>query len=851
VAHPAWLPAFSLLVGVVAGALYPDHGRTGIAVALVLGWIVGACAFGRRRRLVFGFSVVLGFSGAGCLLASSAVRQALNPPVRRFFDELVSKQSGTSEPDAPFWVEGVLLADAAPSAGGATLRVEADRIRFEERSSETAGRIVVAVGGSLGGERLADWRAGRRIRAPMLLRVPTRSHNFGLGDRERWQASRGPALSGYVKSATLVETLARGAWYAEAASTVRARVRQAVEATVGRWSAQSSAIVTAILIGDRAGLSGETERRLQEAGTYHVIAISGGNIAIFATIFLSTARLARLGVKAAVWLTVAALGAYAYIAGGGASVARATLMAIVCLTAHAMDHRSSPLNAVACAASIMLCVWPLTVFDAGFALTFGATLAIVIGVPRLMGVVSRFALRSDAEDRQRHDRPGRVRRVAVTTLRAGFVLLAASIAAEVVLLPLGAWLFARITFAGLALNFVAIPLMVLAQCAGLGVVALYGLSWIPDAIAGACGYAAHLGAHGLVTSAALVDVAPWLAMRVLPPPVWIVVAYYLAWGSWLWSRSGHHDVLMFERLRVVRLLSSLTPMAALLWIVISPESRLGARAASLQATFIDVGQGDSTLVRFPGGQTLLVDTGGLVTRGDYDFGERVLSPALWGLKVTRVERLALTHGDPDHMGAAPAVVRNFDVHEVWEGVPVPRHEPLTMLADHASARGIGWRALRAGDQLRIGDARLTLWHPPLPDWERQQVRNDDSLVMEVVFGDVSLLLTGDIGREVERQLAARPRRAPLRIVKVPHHGSLTSSSWEFLSAIRPDVAVFSVGRRNRYGHPAPEVVERYRRIGAITLRTDLDGAIQMETDGRRVSIRTFMGRQFTLRPRRF
>ncbi|MBI1875725.1 MAG: DNA internalization-related competence protein ComEC/Rec2 [Acidobacteria bacterium] len=848
--HPAWLPALSLLVGAIAGAIYPDLGRTAIAVALVLGWIAGTCAFARRLGLVFGVCVALGFSGAAYLLASAAMRQALDPPVRRFFDEIVSRQQGMTEPDTPFWVEGLLLSDAAVSAGGATLRIEAEHIRFEDLSSATAGSIAVTVGGTLGAARLGDWRAGRRVRAPMLLRLPTRYRNFGMADRERWQASRGPALSGYVKSAPLLETFAQGAWHAEAASAVRARVRRAVEATVGRWNAQSSAIVTAILIGDRAGLSAETERRLQEAGTYHVIAISGGNIAIFATILLGTARLARLGVRSAVWLTVSALGAYAYIAGGGASVARATLMAIVCLSARALDHRSSTLNAIACAASIMLCLSPLTIFDAGFALTFGATLAIVIGVPLVTSVVRRLAVRSDTGSRARRGRPGRVRRWAVSSLRAAVTLLAASAAAEVVLLPLGAWLFARITFAGLALNFVAIPLMVLAQCAGLCVVAIHGLPWVRDPIAGACGYAAHFGADGLVASAALVDVAPWVSMRVLPPSAGIVAAYYLAWGIWLWARSGRHGVLMFERLRVVRVCSLGAPVVIGAWIAIGPQSRLANSASGLQATFIDVGQGDSALVRFPGGQAMLVDTGGVVTRSDYDFGERVLAPALWGLKVTRLERLAVTHGDPDHMGAAPAVVRNFDVHEIWEGVPVPRHEPLAMLAEHAAARGIAWRALRVGDGLRIADARLTLWHPPLPDWERQRVRNDDSLVMEIVFGDVSLVLTGDIGREVERQLATRMTRAPLRIVKVPHHGSLTSSSWEFLSAIRPDVAIFSAGRGNRYGHPAPEVVERYRRVGAIVLRTDLDGAIQMDTDGRRVSIRTFMGRQFTLRPRR-
>ena len=135
-------------------------------------------------------------------------------------------------------------------------------------------------------------------------------------------------------------------------------------------------------------------------------------------------------------------------------------------------------------------------------------------------------------------------------------------------------------------------------------------------------------------------------------------------------------------------------------------------------------------------------------------------------------------------------------------------------------------------------------HPPLPDWERQKVRNDDSLVIELRYGQVSMLLTGDIGREVEQALIPTLDLLPIVVLKSPHHGSGTSSSQEFIDAVKPDVVVISNGRGNPYGHPVPYVLERYRTAGAQIFRTDQDGQIEVVTDGRALTVETFTGRRF-------
>ena len=290
--------------------------------------------------------------------------------------------------------------------------------------------------------------------------------------------------------------------------------------------------------------------------------------------------------------------------------------------------------------------------------------------------------------------------------------------------------------------------------------------------------------------------------------------------------------------------AAVTAGALLLWIVVAPQTRVHAsRDGVLTLTMFDVGQGDSMLVTFPNGRRLVVDAGGSGGSA-FDIGDRVLGPSLRARGVTRLDYLAVTHGDPDHLGGARSLLRDFTPHEVWWGVPVPNHAPATELHVEADRIGAAWRTLQRGDRLDVGGVELVVHHPPPPDWERRRVRNDDSLVIELRYGDVSILLTGDIGRDVEQQLLRTLDLRPKVVLKVAHHGSATSTSRTFLEQVHPVVAVIGVGRANPYGHPVPAVLERLRAIGCAVFRTDQEGQIDVTTDGREVRVETWTGRRF-------
>jgi len=840
---PAALVTLPLVIGCGGGLLFADCAPThfvlcaAAAGVLALLGAVTSLALGDDASAECSVAVVVGTLVAGLSLGAGAAARAYHSSLLTWF------AARGPQPSSPIVLRGVLREDAAPLQTGVSLVIDVDRVglcreparvepvraepdRAESCAFAVRGGVRLSVAGTLAATSMGEWRAGRAVRITATLREPVSYRTPGVPDERRALARRGIVLVGSVKSAALVEITASGSRANEWASAFRAWSRSALGATVGFWSDRSAGVAAAIAIGDRTGLAQEDARRLQEAGTYHVIAISGGNIAILTILLLGVMRRMRVPPRVAACAAILVLIFYGRVTGPAPSVDRAIAAAILYLSGRLLDHRGPPVNILAVTAILGLAVSPTAAFDPGFILSFGATLGILVVVPRVVLWVQG-------------DRAG-----AVVRLVAGAVgLLAATVAAEIALAPVSAALFARVTFAGLVLNFVAIPLMTVVQAGSMA--ALCAWLFHPE-IARGCGYAVHVSARWLIDSARLVDVAPWLSREVAPPAWWLLAAYYVAL------------IVSLSRPRVA---SGAALVAAALGvvIVIGPHStsRDGVDrpvVGALRMAFLDVGQGDATLVVLPDKRALLVDAGGLPAAPlqdpdespAFDIGARVVSRGLRAFGVRSLDTFVLTHADPDHIGGARSVLRSFRPHAIWEGVPVPAHVPLQSLARTADLLGTEWRTVLAGDRLRIAGVDIRALHPPPPDWERQRVRNDDSIVLAVRFGQVLVILPGDVGREGEARALQHLEPAPIVVLKAPHHGSATSSTAEFLAAAHPAVVIFSAGRANRFGHPARAVVERYRALGVTMFSTADDGAVILDTDGRTVQIRGWTGRKIQI-----
>jgi competence protein ComEC len=423
--------------------------------------------------------------------------------------------------------------------------------------------------------------------------------------------------------------------------------------------------------------------------------------------------------RTAAILVVPMLLFYGVIAAGAASVARAVTVAVLVLTGRALDHRGPPINALAVASIAAVAAAPVSVLDAGFVLSFGATLGIVLGM-------SRFRPWTSARgDGWAGHRAFRAAILAIATLGG------ATFWAELALIPAGATLFGRVSFAGLVLNFIAIPLMTVVQLAGLAMLIAGSVSASAGAAAGWC---AHVAATGLLRSSELLELMPWLAARVPPPRWWLVVLYYAAAGFLVLAPRARRGAGAVVAASTAVLL--LGPRA-------SSRDAVPAAAMPLRVVVLDVGQGDATVILLPDGRAILVDAGGLATFGapdpveafaTFDIGERVVFPALRALGVKSLHAFAITHGDPDHLQGARGLLRDLGAATVWEGVPVPPHPGLQALTSWAGIRRVSWRTVQAGDVERFGGSEIRVLHPPLPEWERQRVRNEDSIVLEVRLG---------------------------------------------------------------------------------------------------------------------
>ena len=802
---PALPPALAVLGGAVAGTL-SDATLTSAPPVVAVLCVAATLAWRRHASKTTTACVVSGFLLAAAALAAGARDEALHSSLRGLLDEQVGgfliESLGPEIDHAPFLVRARLLEDAAVRDDYVSLRAMVTALEIRGAWQNAEGGVTFTVSGEAAAGMAGEWRAGRIIEAHATFRRPARYLNDGVADFERQLALDGTSLFGSVKSGLLVDVIQPGSVFQEAAADVRLHVRSAVRRWVAPHDGTAAAIVTAVLIGGRTGLPEAVTDRLQRAGTYHVIAISGGNIAVLAGLSFGLLTLAGVPGRARALITIAILVVYAQIAAAGPSVWRATLMAIVYLSARLLDHRTPPWQATTLAAGVMGVVSPLDVRNVGFILTFGATGALLESARRINTRFIRL--------------PAVVRWIAAS--------IGASVAVELALMPVAAQSFFRVTLAGPLLNLLAVPLMGVAQVAGLAVVGFD--DW--PVIARGCGWLAASAASGIVESARFVEAAPAVAWRVPPPGVLLLAVYY---GSLL--------VGLFAKNVWLRLPASAVLGVALMCVIGVGPWRNAPPVHGIQLTMLDVGQGEAMLLE-SGTSRLQIDAGGQpFGSGSFDIGARVVAPALWKRGISRLDSLLVTHGDPDHIGGAPVLLEAFRPRRLWEGIVVPRHEPSRSLRQRAHATGAGTRVRRSGESFRWGDAQVRVLHPPEPDWERPRVRNDDSVVLEVTCGEVALLLTGDIGAEVERDIVPRLSPARIRILKVGHHGSRTSSSSLLLDTWRPQIALISAGRGNTFGHPAPEVLDRLKSIGARIYRTDRHGQITVESDCRSAFVRTF------------
>ena len=819
----------------------------------------------------------------------------------------------------PVRLEGRLVSAPQRTPYGSQFDVEASRIAGEKtasRARSVSGLVRLRLESSEDPDadaaaRVLDLKFGDYIRATVRLRRPQTYRNPGSFDFRHWMESIEDIYwVGTIPSPLLIERPApqpppdrvfeqrhglSGTVRATVSSLiegVRRRLLQCIDRLYPPWlpEGKAGAVLKAVLLGDRSSLDSDTIEGFRKVGLYHLLVIAGLHVGLLAGLAEGFLRLLRFRETSRSVLVLVFLLSFASLVEQRAPTLRATLMIVGYLLARLLYREQPALNAAGLAALVLLFLRPAWLFESGFELSFSAALLIAgLAVPilerttepylRALWQLDAVDLDPSLEPRQAQVRvdlralvgalkarsrlldrhPAAAERMVTGPARFALwmanMLLFSAVLQFGLLLPM-AQTFHRVTYAGIGLNAVAIPVMTVILLFAVPTVVLGTLApglaaWPAKALA--------LVMQGLFALTDLPHLPRWLSYRVPSPPDWVAWGFALSIvaAGWTLGRRARAFWISLAASVFFAILISLHPFP--------PRLPSGI----MEVTVLDCGGGDALFVVLPDGATLLLGAGGgrsagrggTFARRRWDPGEDIVSPYLWSRGVKKIDALVLDDTRESHLGGMAAVVANFRVGEFWHGpapyarsrgrtstVAAPAYEALL---DELAERRIPMREVAAGAVISLGGAFVHILWPAsaaggTPDADPSGRRKNahlsptsDSLALRISSGAVSVLLPGDLDEQGERELVESGVPLASELLKVARHGAKTSSSREFVARVSPRIAVVAAESAGHRNSPSPETLDRLRSAGARIFRTDMDGAVTVEMRGASLAARGF------------
>ena len=761
-----------------AHALLPGMLIPGLLAAA--GVVLSATA--RTRRSWMSLGIALAFFGSGAMLWNA--RHAA--PVG---DALAFDAAHRPAPTV-YTLDGTVERPDILLPGGDymqfTLRV--DRVSVQDTQPALAGGVLV---------RWSDpafaLYSGDRIRIVGPLELDISRVNPGVRGVEDHYRRRSVHSALRLQGETAVKRIQDGSSFSAAYWTSRLRSALGTR-LIAAVPEESVPFVLTVWLGDRRRITDATYTKFLESGTAHILAVSGIHLGI---VFMTLSYVLRVLIprrRPRTFIIMAVVLLFALMTGARVSSFRAAIMIVLYLAGDLFDREPDAPTALSLAAIAFTLYDPDSILGPGFQLSFLSIASILIFSAPLRERLLWM--------------PRTIREAVATTLSV-----------QILPLPVAVTLFHVVPFAGVFLNLLIVPLLTI----------VLWLSFLTSAAAFVFPPVAVLFGHALHPFITLIL---WLvngvseqgaSHRYFPAPTPLGFALYLCVaGLLLKSLLAPRNRLAWAAAAACALVVTIA-----FWTPLQQEAEI---------TFLDVGHGDAAFVRTPGGTTLLIDVGD--RSGFVDMGRRVVAPYLWSHGISRLDALLISHPDRDHIGGAAYILDHFKVRAVFLGPRDGGTPEERALLEQCERMHIPVKRLVRGDTVELAGAELQVLHPP-QEWPSSLPRNESSLIVRLTWPGLSALFPGDAEDVAEAALSQKNSAA--QILKVPHHGSRTSSSQPFIDAVHPDIAVISVGRRGKRSVLSPDIVRRYRQSGVAVFRTDVVGGVRITTRDGRIVVHTARG----------